>query len=95
MTSDDIRKLLNSCDLRTDIWSLPLEYLVRELWTFTQEDLERFAALVAEREREACAKECLEQIDKIKDGLEEDNQAEQALGADWAGLAVARHFGVE
>lgn len=39
--------------------------------------------------------ECLEQIDKVRDGCEADNENQQALGADWAGLAVARHFGVE
>jgi hypothetical protein len=39
--------------------------------------------------------ECLAQIDKIRDGCEEDGEGTQALGADWAGLAVARHFGVE
>ena len=40
-------------------------------------------------------KECLSQVDKIRDGLEADGEDQQALGADWAGLAVARHFGVE
>ena len=50
-------------------------------------DLEKFTQLIV--------RECLEQIDKIRDGLEADNEDQQALGADWAGLAVARHFGVE
>jgi hypothetical protein len=49
--------------------------------------VERFAGLIVA--------ECLEQIDKIRDGCEADNEGQQALGADWAGLAVARHFGVE
>jgi len=40
-------------------------------------------------------KECLSQVDKIRDGLEADSEDQQALGADWAGLAIARHFGVE
>ena len=44
---------------------------------------------------ELIVKECLEQIDKMRDGLEADNEDQHALGADWAGLAVARHFGVE
>lgn len=47
---------------------------------------EKFAELIV--------RECLAQIDKIRDGCEADNEDEQALGADWAGLAVARHFGV-
>ena len=50
-------------------------------------DKEKFAELIV--------KECLEQIDKIRDGCEADNEDQQALGADWAGLAVSRHFGVE
>ena len=49
--------------------------------------LEKFAGLIVA--------ECLEQIDKIRDECEADNEVQQALGADWAGLAVARHFGVE
>ena len=48
---------------------------------------EKFAELIV--------KECLSQVDKIRDSLEEDNEDQQALGADWAGLAIARHFGVE
>ena len=44
---------------------------------------------------ELIVQECLEQIDKIRDGCEADKEYQQALGADWAGLAVARHFGVK
>ena len=44
---------------------------------------------------ELIVKECLSQVDKIRDGLEADNEDQQALGADWAGLAISRHFGVE
>ena len=50
-------------------------------------DAEKFAELIV--------RECLEQIDKIRDGCEDDGEDQQALGADWAGLAVARYFGVE
>jgi hypothetical protein len=68
--------------------------------------LEKFAAqslvesdgeLVFSKEKfaELIVRECLEQIDKIRDGCEDDGEDQQALGADWAGLAVARHFGVE
>ena len=51
------------------------------------EDYEKFA--------ESIVRECLEQIDKIRDGHKADGEDEQALGASWAGLAVARHFGVK
>ena len=44
---------------------------------------------------ELIVKECLSQVDKMRDGLEADSEDQQALGADWAGLAIARHFGVE
>ena len=49
--------------------------------------IEKFAELIV--------KECLSQVDKIRDGLEADSEDQQALGADWAGLAIAQHFGVE
>ena len=52
-----------------------------------EEYLEKFAELIV--------RECLSQVDKIRDGLEADSEDQQALGADWAGLAIARHFGVE
>jgi hypothetical protein len=48
---------------------------------------ELFAKLIVE--------ECLTQIDTVRDGCDEDGEHQQALGADWAGLAVARHFGIE
>ena len=51
------------------------------------EAVEKFAELIV--------RECLSQVDKIRDGLEADSEDQQALGADWAGLAIARHFGVE
>ena len=44
---------------------------------------------------ELIVKECLKQVDSIRDGCERDGEDEQVLGADWAGLAIARYFGVE
>ena len=40
-------------------------------------------------------RECLALADNIREGCEVDGEAEQALGADWVGLAIARHFGVK
>jgi hypothetical protein len=54
---------------------------------FQAEDIEKFAELIV--------RECMEQIDTVRDGCDKDGDHQQALGADWAGLAVARHFGVE
>jgi hypothetical protein len=48
---------------------------------------EKFAELIV--------KECLAQADNIREGCEVDGEDEQALGADWVGLAIARHFGVK
>ena len=59
--------------------------------TMTHEGLLMFS----EKFAELIVRECLSQVDKIRDGLEADNEDQQALGADWAGLAIARHFGVE
>jgi hypothetical protein len=50
---------------------------------------------VADEFAELIVRKCLEQIDKIRDGCEADNEDQQALGADWAGLAVSRYFGVK
>lgn len=62
-------------------------YIAYENKQVTEKELEFFAELIV--------RECLEQIDKIRDGCEADSEFQSALGADWAGLAVARHFGVE
>lgn len=43
---------------------------------------------------ELIIKECLAQVDAIRDECEADNEDQQALGADWVGLAIARYFGV-
>ena len=64
--------------------------LAREAGFYANPDVEKF-----EKFAELIVKECLSQVDKIRDSLEEDNEDQQALGADWAGLAIARHFGVE
>jgi hypothetical protein len=55
MTRDDIiRMAREACDTdKVDAWH-------NGFWTVTQEELERFAALVAAAEREACAKVCEE-----------------------------------
>jgi len=53
-------------------------------WDF---DKEKFAKLIV--------RECLALADNISEGCEVDGEDEQALGADWVGLAIARHFGVE
>lgn len=53
----------------------------------TEQCYQKFAELIIN--------DCLAQIDTVRDGCDEDGDHQQALGADWAGLAVARHFGVE
>jgi len=53
MTRDDIIKLMQqACDSdKKPAWH-------NDFWTVTQQELERFAVLVAEAEREASAKVC-------------------------------------
>jgi hypothetical protein len=50
-------------------------------------DIEKFAQLIG--------RECLSIADSIRDGCDEDGESQQALGAAWVGIAIARHFGVE
>jgi len=40
-------------------------------------------------------RECLTLADSIRDDCHADGSSEQALGAAWVGLAIARHFGFE
>ena len=54
---------------------------------YTFEQMREFAELIV--------RECLAQADALRDALESDGEDQQALGADWVGLAIARHFGVE
>ena len=80
---------------------------IRQLWSQAEEEIKAEYEDESRRNRrlyneiflpkfaELIVKECLFQVDKIRDGLEADGENQQALGADWAGLAVARHFGVE
>lgn len=48
----------------------------------------------AEKFAELIIKECLAQVDKISDALDADHEHKEALGAEWAGMAIARHFGI-
>jgi len=51
---DILRMAREACDKdKVDAWH-------NDFWTVTQEELERFAALVAAAEREECAKACEE-----------------------------------
>jgi hypothetical protein len=49
--------------------------------------IEKFAELIV--------KECLAQADTLRDSFESEGEDQQSLGAGWAGLAIARHFGVK
>jgi len=51
------------------------------------ESVEKFAKLIG--------RECLTLADSIRDGLDEDGEKQQALGAAWVGLAIERHFMID
>ena len=44
---------------------------------------------------ELIGRECLSIADSIRDECDKDGESQQALGAAWVGIAIARHFGVE
>ena len=81
-----IRELAEQAGFEITLWSNESVPCVHQEGPIDVE-LEKFAELIV--------KKCLEQIDKIRDGCEDDSEYQQALGAAWAGLAVARYFGVE
>ena len=51
-------------------------------WDF---DKEKFAQLIVQ--------ECLAQVDRVDDMLEDEPAQKEAVA--WVGLAIAKHFGVE
>jgi hypothetical protein len=61
MTRDDIIRMAREAGMAE-----PQEVMYNNFWTADQKELERFAALVAAAEREACAKVCQEEIDRVK-----------------------------
>ena len=44
---------------------------------------------------ELIVRDCLAQADALRDAFESEGEDQQSLGAAWAGLAIARHFGVK
>jgi len=75
MNRDDIiRMAREACDTdKVDAWH-------NGFWTLTQEEIERFAALVAAAEREACAEVCKKHAD-VYAGLEQNPTAQSAWAA--------------
>ena len=59
------------------------------------EDVQALKMARFEKFAELIVLECLALADNTRDGCEQDGEDQQALGADWVGLAIARHFGVE
>lgn len=61
MSREEIIKLMReACDKdKVDAWA-------NGFWTITQDEIERFAALVAAAEREACAKVCKDEARRAK-----------------------------
>ena len=53
----------------------------------TEQCYQKFAELIV--------RECLTLADSIRDECDEDGEKQQALGAAWVGIAIARHFGIE
>jgi hypothetical protein len=53
----------------------------------TEQCYQNFAELIG--------RECLTLADSIRDECDKDGEKQQALGAAWVGLAIARHFGIE
>ena len=51
--------------------------------------------LYTEKLAQLIVHECLVQVDAITAGCDADGEDQQALGAAWAGVAIARRFGVE
>ena len=64
---------------------------VADRYTFDQ----AWFQLYNEKFAELIVRQCLALADTISEGCKVDGEYEQSLGADWVGLAIARHFRVE
>ena len=62
MNRDDIIRMAREADM-----GYPTEYPYNNYWTAFEDQLIRFAELVADAEREACAKVCVEPIVTLMD----------------------------
>ena len=72
---------------------------IKQLWEeaakTTQGDSWEEQTKFMERYTKLIGRECLILADSIRDECDKDGENQQALGAAWVGIAIARHFGVE
>ena len=69
------------------LWEEAAKTTQGDSWETQTKFMERYTKLIG--------RECLTLADSIRDECEKDGESQQALGAAWVGLAIARHFGVE
>jgi len=69
------------------LWVQAAETTQGDSWEDKTKFIERFAELIG--------RESLTLADSIRDGLDEDGEKQQALGAAWVGLAIERHFMID
>ena len=69
------------------LWEQAAKTTQGDSWEEQTKFIERFAELIG--------RECLALADSIRDECDEDGESQQALGAAWVGIAIARHFGIE
>ena len=69
------------------LWEEAAKTTQGDSWEEQTKFMERYTKLIG--------RECLTLADSIRDGCDEDGENQQALGAAWVGIAIARHFGFE
>ena len=80
----DMMGRLEELRRKTDIWcdqNVPRDVFFGLRWE------EKFYELIVQ--------DALRTIDLLRDSMDADGSKEEALGAQWAAMAIARHFGVE
>jgi hypothetical protein len=70
-----------------ELWNKAAESTKDDSWSSQVTFVEKFAELIG--------RECLSIADSIRDECDKDGESQQALGAAWVGIAIARHFGIE
>jgi hypothetical protein len=61
----------------------------------SQDPTEWSTAVFEQKFAQLSGQECLALADSIRDECDKDGENQQALGAAWVGIAIARHFGVK
>lgn len=76
-----------------------IKQISRDVWGWSEDQTysnsDEFSDIWEAEFAKRILQEALEQVDKLIDSLDNDGDNIEAIGASWAALAIAKHFGLE